>query len=276
MSESSSGLPHEPAQPELANTAVTQAQPQAVEPPAQPTQLVIAAFNDVTAANNAYNGLAAKRGQPGLGVQSVAFIQRDMSGRVEFKETGQASTGATAAAGGMLGGLLGLIFSRGKGGGALIGAGLGAALGGAGSKFVDVGIPDTRLREIGELLQLGSLAVAALVETAVVASVKSDFGAGSTMVTTESLSVDLAAKYGGGDMGRTLAEIAGAAQGAVSSAEDAAMSNPTVKSAMDAAKKTADDLMQNETVKGAVDSVKGAVDSATKAASDVTKGTPAS
>jgi hypothetical protein len=54
------------------------------------------------------------------------------------------------------------------------------------------------------------------------------------------------------------------------------MANQTVKSAVDAAKKTADDLMQNETVKGAVDSVKGAVDSATKAVNDATKSTPAS
>jgi uncharacterized membrane protein len=269
-------MPGNDERPAASGSAITPAQSQSLESPPAHTQLVVAAYNDVTIANNAYTALAAKRGQPDAGVKSVAFVQRDTQGKVEYKEAGQASTGAAAAAAGVLGGLLGLVLSRGKGGGALVGAGLGAALGGFGSKYVDVGIPDERLREIGELLQPGSLAVAALVDTAMVAQVKSDLGAGSIMVTAEALTVDLVAKYGGGDVGRALSEIAGAAQGAVASAEDAALSNPTVKSAVDAAKKTTDDLMQNETVKGAVDSVKGAVDSAAKTVNDAAKGKPAS
>jgi uncharacterized membrane protein len=276
MSETTPATPGDEEKPGQPDNAITTAHSQSLEAPPAQTQLVVAAYNDVTMANNAFTALAAKRGQLGAGVKSVAFIQRDTQGKVEFKETGQASTGATAAAAGVLGGLIGLVLSRGKGGGALIGAGLGAALGGVGSKYVDVGIPDERLREIGALLQPGSLAVAALVDNSAVAQVKSELGAGSTMVTSEALTVDLVAKYGGGDVGRTLAEIAGATQSAVASAEDAAMANQTVKSAVDAAKKTADDLMQNETVKGAVDSVKGAVDSATKAVNDATKSTPAS
>lgn len=257
-------------------SASTSAQSTAIEVSARQTHLVVATFNSVNAANQAFNALAEKRGRSSTGIQSVAFVQRDAQGRVDFKETGQASAGATTTAGGVLGGVLGFVLSRGKGSGAVVGAGLGALLGSVGSKYIDVGIPDDRLRQIGLGLTPGMQAVAVLVEVPGLAPVKSALGSASQSVTSEPLAaVDLVSRYGGGDMGKTLAELTGSAQNALAGVEDKAMANPNLKSAVDAAKKTADDLKQNEQMKSAMDSVKGAMDSAAKAVNDAAKGTPA-
>ena len=99
--------------------------------------------------------------------------------------------GASALAGGVLGALLGLI---GGPAGMIVGAATGAITGGAAAKAIDAGIPDARLKEIGEALKPGTSAIVAVIEHRWVADIQRDLAAAGAQVMTEALKADIAAQ----------------------------------------------------------------------------------
>jgi uncharacterized membrane protein len=120
---------------------------------AEPARLVV-----VSCASRA----EAERAQDALGelkavVVDAAVVTRLESGRVELRQTHQVAAGEGVVAGGAVGFVAGMLLG-GPVGGALLGM-LGGGVWGA----RDTGVPDARLRELGEALVPGGALLCALV-----------------------------------------------------------------------------------------------------------------
>ena len=107
--------------------------------------------------------IEAERAQDALrrldaGIDDVVVVTRLESGRVELHQTNQIAAGEGVVAGGAVGFVAGMLLG-GPVGGALLGM-LGGGLWGA----RDTGVPDARLRELGESLAPGRALLCALVE----------------------------------------------------------------------------------------------------------------
>ena len=81
------------------------------------------------------------------GVRDTAIVTRTERGRVELRQTHQVAAGEGVVAGGTVGFVAGMLLG-GPVGGALLGM-----LGGGVWGSRDTGLPDARLRELGESLQ---------------------------------------------------------------------------------------------------------------------------
>ena len=90
-------------------------------------------------------------------IRDAAVVTRLESGRVELHQTGQVAAGEGVVAGGTIGFVAGMLLG-GPIGGALLGM-LGGGIWGA----RDTGVPDQRLRELGESLVPGGALLCALV-----------------------------------------------------------------------------------------------------------------
>ena len=105
----------------------------------------------------------AERAQDALrelktGILDSALVTRLESGRVELHQTHQVAAGEGVVAGGTVGFVAGMLLG-GPVGGALLGM-LGGGVWGA----RDTGVPDARLRELGESLAPGGALLCALVQ----------------------------------------------------------------------------------------------------------------
>jgi uncharacterized membrane protein len=103
----------------------------------------------------------AERAQDALGdldVLDAAIVTRLESGRVELHQTHQVAAGEGVVAGGSIGFVAGMLLG-GPVGGALLGM-LGGGIWGA----RDTGVPDVRLRELGESLAPGRALLCTLVK----------------------------------------------------------------------------------------------------------------
>jgi len=109
---------------------------------ADPTRLVVVSCSSLDAAERA---LADSRGL--TGVRDAAIVSRTERGRVELRQTHQVAAGEGVVAGGTVGFVAGMLLG-GPVGGALLGM-----LGGGAWASRDTGLPDARLRELGESLQ---------------------------------------------------------------------------------------------------------------------------
>jgi uncharacterized membrane protein len=112
--------------------------------------LLLVAFADISAAENA---LPAVRDAP-----DAAIVVRTEAGRIELQQTGEMAAGEGLVGGGAIGLIAGLVLGL-PVGGALLGA-----LGGVGFAFRDTGIPDGRLRQLGEDLRPGHAVLCVLVD----------------------------------------------------------------------------------------------------------------
>jgi hypothetical protein len=97
--------------------------------------------------------------------------------------------GKGAVVGGVIGGVIGLIAGP---PGVVVGAAAGAAVGGLTAKFVDAGLPDERLREIGEGLQPNTSAIVAIVDQVWVAEAERQMQEAGAKTVTAALSADIA------------------------------------------------------------------------------------
>ena len=136
-----------------------QAQPQQDQPD-QPQEvagvgLLIAAFTDVDAADQALKNMKEAKKQGQFYYEAAAVIRKEADGDVHYHETGDMSTGKGAGIGALIGGVIGIL-----GGpvGIALGAGAGAAVG-AIAAHGDAGFRDTSLEQIGAALRPGSSAV---------------------------------------------------------------------------------------------------------------------
>lgn len=91
-------------------------------------------------------------------ILDAALVTRSDSGRVELRQTHQVAAGEGVVAGGTVGFVAGMLLG-GPIGGALLGM-LGGGVWGA----RDTGVPDTRLRELGESVAPGGALLCTLVK----------------------------------------------------------------------------------------------------------------
>lgn len=119
---------------------------------ADPTRLVVVSCVSHAEAEHAQEALGA------LEIIDAAVVTRLASGRVELHQTHQVAAGEGVVAGGSVGFVAGMLLG-GPVGGALLGM-LGGGIWGA----RDTGVPDDRLRELGESLVPGRALLCALVK----------------------------------------------------------------------------------------------------------------
>lgn len=128
---------------------------------AEQARLVVVSCSSLPEAERALNDLRALH----AGVHDAALVTRNDNGRVELRQTHQVAPGEGVVAGGTVGFVAGMLLG-GPVGGALLGM-VGGGLWGA----RDTGVPDTRLRELGDSLDPGRALLCALVDPDDAASV---------------------------------------------------------------------------------------------------------
>jgi uncharacterized membrane protein len=120
---------------------------------ADPARLVVVSCASRAKAESALDAL----GEPDAGILDAAVVTRLENGRVELHQTRQIAAGEGIVAGGAVGFVAGMLIG-GPIGGALLGM-LGGGIWGA----RDTGVPDARLRELGDALSPGGALLCALV-----------------------------------------------------------------------------------------------------------------
>jgi uncharacterized membrane protein len=120
---------------------------------AEPARLVVVSCASAAEADRALGAL----GELQAAVQDAAIVTRLDNGRVELQQTRQVAAGEGVVAGGTVGFVAGMLLG-GPVGGALLGM-LGGGIWGS----RDTGVPDARLRELGEALTPGGALLCALV-----------------------------------------------------------------------------------------------------------------
>ncbi len=161
-----------------------------------PVQLIVAAYNDEKAASEAWKILKTAKWSGIIGVDNMAKIRRDEKNKLHIKEQGDPGGGKGAAIGAVLGGVIGSI--AGPLGAVVVGGATGAVVGGLTAKFIDSGIPDDRLKEIGEALQPGTSAIVALIEHKWVAELQKELEEDAKDVMVQALSADIAEQLAAG------------------------------------------------------------------------------
>ncbi len=172
-----------------------------------PIQVVIAAFEDEKAADEALRELKEAKWAGLIGIQNAAVLRRDKKNKLHIKETGDWGGGKGAAAGAVLGGFIGLLA------GPIGWLGLtGAVIGGLAAKLRDSGFSDERLKKLGEALKPGTSAIVAVIEHTWVAELENEMAEAGADVMVEELSADIAAQL---EAGREVAYTALATSDAV-------------------------------------------------------------
>lgn len=122
-------------------------------------EMMVVAFDNETEADRVLDTLKGMKKLDIVDLKSAAVIVSSGSGKVKIKETSDFDTKQGAIGGALAGGVLGLL-----GGGFIRGAILGAAGGAAAGKFIDLGLDDEFLKDVGDHLGPGSSAIVALVD----------------------------------------------------------------------------------------------------------------
>ena len=112
-------------------------------------EMIVIAFDNENEADKVLDTLKAMESMDVVDLKNGAVIVRSESGQVKINETSDFDTKQGAIGGAAAGAVLGLL-----GGGFLRGALLGAAGGAAAGKFVDLGIEDEFLKEVGDNLDI--------------------------------------------------------------------------------------------------------------------------
>jgi uncharacterized membrane protein len=154
-----------------------------------PIQIIVAAFKEETAADEALQTLKEAKKERLIGIQDAAILRRDEKNQLHIKETADLGGGKGATIGGVLGGVIGLI---GGPAGVVLGGAAGAAVGGLAAKLFDAGISDDRLEEIGKGLKPGTSAIIAIIEHKWVAEIEEQLALAGADVLTEALRDDIA------------------------------------------------------------------------------------
>ena len=158
-----------------------------------PVQVVVAAFQDEKAADEALYDLKTAKWAGVIGIQNAAVLRRDEKNKLHIKETGDWGGGKGAAAGAVLGGFIGLL----AGPVGWLGV-TGAVVGGLAAKLRDSGFSDERLKQLGESLQPGTSAIVAVIEHKWVADLEKEMSEAGAEVMTEEISADIAAQLESG------------------------------------------------------------------------------
>jgi uncharacterized membrane protein len=125
-------------------------------PESAPTFLAVA-FDTVAGAEEGLKAVRVLAGEDGVSVEDAAVVVRTAGRRLELHQTKELAAGEGAVAGGSVGLVAGLLLG-GPVGGALVGI-----VAGGGWGLRDTGIPDDRLRQLGEKLEPGHAVLCVLV-----------------------------------------------------------------------------------------------------------------
>jgi uncharacterized membrane protein len=186
-----------------------------------PVQLIVAAFQTENGAKDAWMQLKAAKWGGLIKIDRMAIVRRTTKDKVKIRESGDPGGGRGAVVGTVVGGVIGAI--AGPIGAVVLGGATGALVGGVTAKFYDSGIPDERLKKIGEALTPGSSAIVAIIEHKWVKELEKDLREAGADVLTETLSEDIAKQLGEGkemaftaissEEGTAVAHIAGNEKG---------------------------------------------------------------
>ena len=172
-----------------------------------PVELLVAAWPDAGTAGTALEELRAAKRQHLIGIRQAATLVVDAEGKLRITDTKDMTPGRGAVIGGVLGAGLGLM--TGGVGWLLLG---GSAVGALAARARDGGLPDDRLRELGERMTPNSSAIVAVVELRWVADVEREFAELGADIVREALEQDLLEQL---DAGNAVAYGAGEDDGAV-------------------------------------------------------------
>lgn len=159
-----------------------------------PVELIVAAFNDEKAADQAMKQLKAARKEKLIGIQVAAVVRRDERNRLHVKEMGEFGSGKGALGGAALGVILGVL----TGGTGLILGAVGALAGGLTGKVRDIGIPNERLKQLGDALKPGTSAIVAVIEHKWVDELQKMMEQAGADVLAEAISADVATQLAEG------------------------------------------------------------------------------
>ena len=153
-----------------------------------PTGVIVAAYDEEKAASNTYEYLRDSRAVGDLYYQVAAMVWRAEDGRLHIKEPDDKTTTAGIGVGAVLGGMLGTLAGP---AGMVLGASAGAAIGGLAASG-DSGIPDERLKEIGETLTPGTSALVVLLDESDVEQTRQALAQQGGEIMVTSLETDMA------------------------------------------------------------------------------------
>ena len=131
---------------------------------ADPARLVVVSCASQAEADRALEALGGLKQH----LLDAAVVTKSERGRVDLRQTHQVAAGEGVVAGGTIGFVAGMLLG-GPVGGALLGM-LGGAVWGA----RDTGVPDARLRELGESLAAGGALLCVLVQADGAAAVRKE------------------------------------------------------------------------------------------------------
>jgi len=160
-----------------------------------PIQLVVAAFNEEKAADEALKALKSAKKEKLIGVKDAAVIRRDEKDKIHIKDVRDVGGGKGSIAGGVFGAAIALLTG---GAGIVLAGATGALVGGLTAKAVDMGLPNKRLKELGESLKPGTSAIVAVIEHKWVAELEAALAEEGAAVMTEALKADIAAQLEAG------------------------------------------------------------------------------
>jgi uncharacterized membrane protein len=138
--------------------------------PAPEASFLAVVFETEAAAEAALDAVRDLKAEPDVSVQDAAVVICTDDGRIELQQTREFAAGEALVGGGATGLVAGLLFGL-PVGGALLGLATGAAFG-----LRDTGIPDSRLRKLGDDLRPGQAVLCVLVDTAGVGHARAALG----------------------------------------------------------------------------------------------------
>jgi len=153
-----------------------------------PVELIVAAFQDETSADEALKELKQAKKEHVIAIQDAAVLRMDQKGKVHIKEVHDVGGGKGAVAGGLLG--VGIALLAGPVGIVVAGA-TGALVGGLAAKKLDFGLDNERLKKLGAGLKPGTSAIVAIIEHVWVDQLEAEFAEAGADVLTEALSEDI-------------------------------------------------------------------------------------
>ena len=159
-----------------------------------PVQLVVAAFQDEKAADEALKELKTLKREKLIRIENAAVIRKDEKGKLHIRETADVGGGKGAVMGGVAGAAIGLI----AGPLLVVPAAVGALVGGLTAKLKDSGFSDERLETLGEGLTPGSSAIVAVIEHKWVAQVQKELEEAGADLMTAQLQADIASQLEAG------------------------------------------------------------------------------
>ncbi len=153
-----------------------------------PVELIVAAFQDEKAADEALKELKKAKKEHVIAIQDAAVLRMDQKGKVHIKEVHDVGGGKGAVAGGLLG--VGIALLAGPAGIVVAGA-TGALVGGLAAKKLDFGLDNERLKTLGSGLKPGTSAIVAIIEHVWVDQLEAELAEAGADVLTEVLSEDI-------------------------------------------------------------------------------------